>query len=89
MTLSVKISVNGNYKTTYTVNGGGPIEISGAGHDGPNAVDVTFQHGQPLDLHIEPDQPVEQASMSAGDVAGQTEDNSADEADEADEDDEE
>lgn len=54
MTLNVNISINGNYKTTYTVNGVAR-KITGRGNDGPKQ---DFIHvSEPTTIVIQPDEP--------------------------------
>ncbi len=49
MTIGIKVSVNGNYKTPVKVTReDGSVEnheISGFGMDGPNVLDITHYHG--------------------------------------------
>lgn len=48
MTVSVQVSVNGNYKLPITIKQGVREEslvISGRGHDGPNVQHIRFSHG--------------------------------------------
>ncbi|MDH7973696.1 hypothetical protein QH494_16005 [Sphingomonas sp. AR_OL41] len=48
MTVSVQISVNGNYKLPVIIKQGERDEtmvISGRGHDGPNVQQIYFSHG--------------------------------------------
>lgn len=49
MTISIKVSVNGNYKvpvTTHYANQEPTTEvISGRGHEGPFVKDIPFYHG--------------------------------------------
>ena len=48
MTISVSISVNGNYKVPVTYKQGDREHsqvISGRGHTGPNVVHIPFYHG--------------------------------------------
>lgn len=48
MTVSVRISVNGNYKLPIRYKQGErdvSLEITGRGNDGPKAHDVSFYHG--------------------------------------------
>lgn len=48
MTVSVKVSVNGNYKVPVSYEQGGQKVsqvISGRGHPGPNELYIPFSHG--------------------------------------------
>jgi hypothetical protein len=49
MTISIQVSVNGNYKVPVTVQYGDnePVTevISGRGHSGPNVKHIPFYHG--------------------------------------------
>lgn len=49
MTISIKVSVNGNYKIPVTTKYGDSEPttevISGRGHDGPFVKDITYYHG--------------------------------------------
>lgn len=47
MTISVSISVNGNYKCPVSYKQGDRAEsqvVSGRGHEGPNVVHIPFYH---------------------------------------------
>lgn len=55
MTVSVKVSVNGNYKLPVRIKQGAREEemiISGRGHDGPNEQYIHFSHGADA-MHLE------------------------------------
>lgn len=60
MTISVKVSVNGNYKVPVTVAQGERQEtiwISGYGHNGPNEVNINYSHnGDAMTLNIGPEE---------------------------------
>jgi len=48
MTVSVSVSVNGNYKVPVSYTQGDrteTFELSGRGHDGPNVRSISFYHG--------------------------------------------
>lgn len=61
MTVSVKISVNGNYKLPVSYKQGDNEEsfvISGRGHEGPNERSIMFYHGQDvMTLELGPEEP--------------------------------
>lgn len=60
MTISVKVAVNGNYKVPVTVTQGSRQEtiwISGRGHNGPNEVNINYDHGgDSMTLNIGPEE---------------------------------
>jgi hypothetical protein len=49
MTISIRVSVNGNYKvpvtTKYGENDPSTEVISGNGHDGPSVKEIPYYHG--------------------------------------------
>lgn len=49
MTISIKVSVNGNYKVPVTTKYGDKVPttevISGRGHDGPFIKNIPYYHG--------------------------------------------
>jgi len=61
MTISVKVSVNGNYKCPVTYKQGDRTQsqiVSGRGHDGPNELYIPFYHGADImTLSIGPEEP--------------------------------
>lgn len=61
MTVSVKVSVNGNYKVPVSFEQGDrkeSFEVSGKGHTGPNEVTISFYHGpDALNLKVGPEVP--------------------------------
>lgn len=61
MTISIQISVNGNYKLPVSYQQGDRVEshvISGFGMDGPNVHYVNFSHGpDAMTLAIGPEEP--------------------------------
>ena len=64
MTLSVKVSINGRYKATMTVNGQSH-EITGVGSDGPREYNVDLQHGQDNVITISGEQHVPEETDAA------------------------
>lgn len=61
MTISVKISVNGNYKCPVSYKQGDREEtqiVSGRGHDGPKEIYIPFYHGPDvMTLSVGPEEP--------------------------------
>lgn len=61
MTVSVKISVNGNYKLPVSYKHGPREEtfiISGRGYEGPNEQSIPFYHGaNVMTLKLGPEEP--------------------------------
>lgn len=61
MTISIRISVNGNYKCpVYAKQGDQEFNqvVSGRDHEGPKEVHIPFRHGPDvLTLHIGPEEP--------------------------------
>lgn len=61
MTVSVKISVNGNYKVPYTYKQGENTQsgvVSGYGMDRPNELTIPFSHGpDAMSLEVGPESP--------------------------------
>lgn len=61
MTVSVKVSVNGNYKLPVHVKQGDREEgftLSGRGKPGPDERVVSFHHGpEPMTVTVGPEQP--------------------------------
>lgn len=61
MTISVRISVNGNYKCPVSYKQGDrdvSTVVSGRGHDGPNELYIPFSHGPDvLTLSVGPEEP--------------------------------
>lgn len=61
MTVSVKVSVNGNYKLPVSYKQGGneaSFVISGRDHEGPNEQSIMFSHGPDvMTLELGPEEP--------------------------------
>lgn len=61
MTISVKVSVNGNFKCPVVFRQGDREEnrlVSGYGRDTPNEISIPFQHGpDAMTLEIGPEEP--------------------------------
>lgn len=61
MTISVKISVNGNYKCPVSYKQGDRAEshvVSGHGRDTPNELSIPFYHGpDAMTLSVGPEEP--------------------------------
>lgn len=61
MTISVNISVNGNYKCPVSYRQGDREEtqiVSGRGHDGPNNISIPFYHSPDvMTLSVGPEEP--------------------------------
>lgn len=61
MTISVKISVNGNYKCPVSLKQGDREEsfvLSGRGKDGPDERHISFYHGpDAMTLSVGPEEP--------------------------------
>ena len=61
MTISVQISVNGNYKCPVSYKQGDREEsqvVSGRGNDGPKMVYIPFHHGSDvMTLSVGPEEP--------------------------------
>lgn len=61
MTVSIKISVNGNYKLPVAYKQGDrevSVVISGRGYEGPNVQDIHFRHGaDAMTLTVGPEEP--------------------------------
>lgn len=61
MTISISVSVNGNYKCPVSYKQGQheiTQVISGFGHDGPNVLYIPFQHGRDaMTLSVGPEEP--------------------------------
>lgn len=61
MTISVQISVNGDYKCPVSYKQGDREEsqvISGRDHDGPNVLHIPFYHGaDAMTLSVGPEEP--------------------------------
>lgn len=74
MTISIKISVKGNYKCpVYYKQGTQEFSqvVSGHGHDGPKEVYIPFAHGPDvMSLHIGPEEPGNGAVMALDDSGG-------------------
>ncbi len=60
MTISIKVSVNGNYKVPVTtkVNDDEPTTevISGRGHEGPFVKDISYPHGSVVNVSVGPEE---------------------------------
>jgi len=56
VTISVNVSVNGNYKVPVTVKRGAEEAtteiVSGRGHEGPNVKNISYYHGSDGDLVV-------------------------------------
>jgi hypothetical protein len=61
MTISVKVSVNGNYKCPVGYKQGASEHsqiVSGRGHDGPNEIYIPFNHGaDAMTVTVGPEEP--------------------------------
>lgn len=68
MTISINVSVNGNYKCPVKYSQGDrEIEqvVSGRGHNGPNVLHIPYYHGtDPMSVEIGPEE------QDNGDEAG-------------------